>query len=118
MSKWYSRSVFFVKDAERSIVFYRDQLGCSLDWNYQEEGRAVVCQLGRPGFEVIIAAQEPSKAGHGRIFIALDRAQELTLRKQIEEKGITASDGLWGMPVFTIEDPDGNQLMFSPPSKA
>ena len=117
MNRWYSRTVFFVKDAEKSIAFYRDKLGCSLNWNYQEEGRAIVCQLSRPGFEVILAAQDASKAGHGRIFISIDGEQELALREEIERKGISASDEYWGMPVIAIEDPDGNQLLFSPPSK-
>jgi catechol 2,3-dioxygenase-like lactoylglutathione lyase family enzyme len=48
MKNWYSRTVFFVQDAEKSIAFYRDKLGCSLAWNYQEAGRAVVWQrVGR-----------------------------------------------------------------------
>ena len=116
MNPWYSRPVFFVSDAERSIVFYRDKLGCSLSWNYQESGRAIVCQMSRPGFEVILAAQDDAKAGHGRIFVSINREQEAALRKQIEENGIVASDDYWGMPVVVIEDPDGSQLLFSPPA--
>lgn len=116
MSSWYSRTVFFVRDAEKSIVFYRDKLACTLAWNYQEQGRAVVCQMSRPGFEVILAAQDDTKAGHGRIFVSIDHEQEAALRQQIAQNGIVAEDDYWGMPVIVIEDPDGNQLLFSPPT--
>jgi catechol 2,3-dioxygenase-like lactoylglutathione lyase family enzyme len=117
MKDWYSRPVFFVKDAERSIAFYRDKLSCTLSWNYQEQGRAVVCQMSRSGFEVILAAQDETKAGHGRIFVSIDHEQEAALRQQIAANGLIASDDYWGMPVIVIEDPDGNQLLFSPPTR-
>lgn len=113
MENWHSRTVFFVKDAERSIAFYRDKLGCTLEWNYQEEGRTVVCQVNRAGLKLILAAQDESKAGHGRVFIT--HLQEADLRKEIAEKGIDAEDDYWGMRVIVIEDPDGNQLLFAPP---
>jgi catechol 2,3-dioxygenase-like lactoylglutathione lyase family enzyme len=116
MESWFSRTVFFVKDADRSIAFYRDKLGCVLDWNYQEEGRSTVCQVSRQGFKLILAAQDDRKAGQGRIFVT--HVEESALRKEIAEKGIEAQDDEWGMPVIVIEDPDGNQLLFAPPSAA
>ena len=117
MSDWYSRTVFFVKDAGKSIEFYRDKLSCTVAWEYREGDRVVVCQVGRPGFEVILAAQDEAKSGHGRVFIEINRAQEVALRKEIEDKSVAATDAYWGMPVILMEDPDGNQVMFSPPSK-
>jgi len=114
MKKWYSRPVFFVKDAESSIIFFREKLGFSLDWNYQEGGSAYVCQVSRSGFELILA-ENKSRAGNGRVFIALDSEQEKALRKEIGEKGIEARDSYWGMPIIEILDPDRNELFFSPP---
>ena len=114
MKKWYSRPVFFVKDAERSIGFYQNRLGFSLEWNHQENGRACVCQVSRDGFELILA-EEAHKAGNGRAFIALDANQEKALRKDIAERRIEATDSIWGMPIIKILDPDGNELFFSPP---
>jgi catechol 2,3-dioxygenase-like lactoylglutathione lyase family enzyme len=116
MKPWYTRPVFFVNDAELAIDFYQQKLGFALDWNYQEEGRAFVCQVSRPGFELILA-QDKSKAGCGRAFISLDRAQEGALRSEIEERKIEAKDSWWGMPIIQILDPDRNELFFSPPSK-
>jgi len=116
MESWHTRTVFFVKDAERSIAFYRDKLGCTLDWDYQEEGRSVVCQVSREGLKLILAAQDDRKAGQGRVFITHVKGSEL--RKEIAEKGIEAQDDDWGMPVIVIEDPDGNQLLFAPPTNS
>jgi len=116
MKKWYSRPVFFVKDAESSLAFYRDKLGFSLNWNYQENDRAFICQIHRDGLELILN-QDPLRAGHGRVFIALDHEQENTLREEIKEKQISASESWWGMPIIVILDLDENQLFFSPPEK-
>ena len=103
MKNWYSRSVFFVKDAESSIDFYKEKLGFSLDWNHEEGGRAYVCQVSRYGFELILAEDKP-KAGKGRVFISLDSEQEKALRKEIEEKRIEGGDSRWGMPIIEILD--------------
>ena len=54
MDNFYARTVFFVKDAERSLTFYTERLGFSLDWNYQYEGRAWVFQVGLFGFGLIL----------------------------------------------------------------
>ena len=116
MKSWYSRPVFFVRDAENSLAFYKDKLGFSVDWNYQENGRAFVCQVSRPGLELILAQNE-SKAGQGRVFIALDSTQVKALRKEIEERGIEARDSSWGMPIIEILDLDKNELFISLPSK-
>src|ERR1700757_3906336 len=78
MNNFYARSVFFVKDAERSLKFYTETLGFSLDWNYQEQGRAYVFQVSLLGFELILNQTEPEtedRAGHGRLFIGLDDDQ-------------------------------------------
>jgi catechol 2,3-dioxygenase-like lactoylglutathione lyase family enzyme len=116
MKNWYTRPVFFVKDAESSIVFYRDRLGFKLNWNYEENGRAYVCQLSRNGLELILQ-EEKAKAGNGRVFIALNPDQETALRKEIAERGIDATDTRWGMPIISILDLDNNQLFFSLPGE-
>jgi catechol 2,3-dioxygenase-like lactoylglutathione lyase family enzyme len=116
MESWHSRTVFFVKDADISIAFYRDKLGCALDWDYEEEGRSVICQVSREGLKLILAAQDDRKAGQGRVFIT--HVNESALRKEFAEKGIEAEDDEWGMPVIVIVDPDGNQLLFAPSSES
>jgi catechol 2,3-dioxygenase-like lactoylglutathione lyase family enzyme len=111
----YARSVFFVKDAERSLRFYRDTLGFSLDWNYQEQDRAYVFQVSLLGFELILNQTGPStedKAGHGRLFIGLNDDQVDAFRKHIEENGIKTTVREWGNPTLVISDLDENELFF------
>lgn len=114
MKNWYSRPVFFVSDAEASKNFYTETLGFSLDWNHEEESCTFVCQVSRDGFELILA-QDPQKAGQGRVFISLNSEQEQALRREITEKGIEARDSHWGMPIIEMVDLDQNELFFSPP---
>jgi len=115
MNPWYVRSVFFVSDMERAIDFYRNSLGFSLDWNHQENGRGFVCQVGRPGLELILAIDE-TRAGRGRVFISIDQEQERALRRELAEKGIEVRESWWGMPTVEVLDPDANELLFSPPA--
>jgi catechol 2,3-dioxygenase-like lactoylglutathione lyase family enzyme len=115
MNNFYARSVLFVKDAERSLRFYTETLGFSLDWNYQEQGRAYVFQVSLLGFELILNQTEPStedRAGHGRLFIGLDDDQVDALRKHLEENSIKTTVVPWGNPTLVIRDLDENELFF------
>src|SRR5262249_47719153 len=115
VDKLYARSVFFVKDAERSLRFYTETLGFSLDWNYQEQGRAYVFQVSLLGFELILNQTGPStenRAGHGRLFIGLEDDQSEAFRKHIEEKSIKTTVVDWGNPTLVIRDLDENELFF------
>ena len=111
----YARSVFFVNDAERSLRFYTETLGFSLDWNHQEQGRAFVFQASLLGFELILNQTEPwteDRAGHGRPFIGLDDDQVGAFRKHIEGHGIKTTVLEWGNPTLVIRDLDENELFF------
>jgi catechol 2,3-dioxygenase-like lactoylglutathione lyase family enzyme len=115
MNNLYARSVFFVKDAERSLRFYTETLGFSLDWKYKEAGRAHVFQVGLLGLELILNQTEPStedRAGHGRLFVGLDDDQVGAFRKHIEAKSIKTTVVPWGNPTLVIRDLDENELFF------
>ena len=118
MDNFYGRSVFFVKDAERSLAFYTQTLGFSLDWNHQEEGRAFVFQVSLFGFQVILNQIEnwtEARAGHGRVFVGLEDDQVEALRQHIKEKEIKTTIIHWGAPTLVIRDLDENELFFSLP---
>jgi catechol 2,3-dioxygenase-like lactoylglutathione lyase family enzyme len=120
MNSLYARTVFFVKDAERSLRFYTETLGFSLDWNYQEAGRAYVFQVSLLGFELILNQTGPStedRAGHGRLFIGLEPDQADAFRKHVEEKSIKTSVVSWGNPTLVIRDLDENELFFWLPER-
>jgi catechol 2,3-dioxygenase-like lactoylglutathione lyase family enzyme len=111
----FARSVFFVKDAERSREFYTETLGFSLEWNYQEEGRTFVFEVSLFGFQLILNQIEhgtQDRAGHGRVFIGLDDDQVDAFRKHIDEKGIKTTVVQWGNPTLVIRDLDENELFF------
>src|SRR5215467_8121220 len=91
MNNLFARSVFFVKDAERSLRFYTEALGFSLEWNHQEQGRAYVFEVSLLGFQLILnqtGLGTAERAGHGRVFIGLEDDQVAAFRQHIEEKGI------------------------------
>lgn len=113
MDNIYARSVLFVKDAERSLRYYTETLGFSLDWNHQEQGRAFVFQVSLLGFELIVNETDPrtkDRAGHGRVFIGLDDEQSRAFRRHITDKGIHTSVVWWGEPTLVVRDLDENEL--------
>ena len=119
MSNLYARCVFFTNDAERSLRFYTEQLGFSVDWEFKEEGRTFVFQVSLFGFELILnqtGEQTHDRAGHGRLFIGLDDDQGEPLRKHFEERHIQAERVDWGRPTLVVKDADDNELFFWVPN--
>jgi catechol 2,3-dioxygenase-like lactoylglutathione lyase family enzyme len=115
MENLYGRTVFFVRDAERSLAFYTETLGFSLDWNHQENGQAFVFQVSLLGLELILNQIEDrtqSRAGHGRVFVGLDDNQAEALRQHIKERGIKTTIVPWGNPTLVVRDLDENELFF------
>ena len=115
MNNLYARAVFFVKDTERSLRFYVEQLGFSEDWSHQEGDRVYVCQVSLFGFEVIlnqVHGETQGRAGHGRVFIGLEDDQIETVRKHIAAHGIHTERRDWGQPTLVIKDLDANELFF------
>lgn len=120
MNNLFARSVFFVKDAERSLQFYTETLGFSLEWNHQVEGRASVFEVSLLGFQLILNQTDPGtedRAGHGRVFIGLDDDQVDAFRRHIEVKGIKTTVIEWGQPTIVIRDLNGNELFFWLPER-
>jgi catechol 2,3-dioxygenase-like lactoylglutathione lyase family enzyme len=118
MDDFFGRSVFFVKEAERSLAFYTATLGFTLDWNHQVEDRAFVFQVSLFGFQLILNQVEKwtqDRAGHGRVFVGLEDEQVAALRKHVGEKGIQTTIFHWGAPVLVLRDLDQNEMFFSLP---
>ena len=77
MNNFFARSVFFVKDAERSLRFYTETLGFSLEWNHQVQGRAFVFEVSLLGFQLILNQTEPGRR-IGRVTAACSLASMTT----------------------------------------
>ena len=115
MDSFYGRAVFFVRDGARSLAFYTESLGFSLNWNQEVDGRPFVFEVGLFGFQLILNQTESystARAGHGRVFVGLDREQSEALQRHIEAKGIATTTVDWGRPTLVIRDPDENELFF------
>jgi catechol 2,3-dioxygenase-like lactoylglutathione lyase family enzyme len=115
MDNLYARTVFFVRDAQRSLDYYTETLGFSLDWNHEEGGRPFVCQVSLLGFQLILNQAEGwtnDRPGHGRVFIGLEDDQLESFRGHIDAKGIVTSSFHWGAPTLVIRDCDENELFF------
>jgi catechol 2,3-dioxygenase-like lactoylglutathione lyase family enzyme len=115
MNNLYARAVFFTDDGERSLRYYTEQLGFSVDWDLVEEGRITVFQVSLLGFELILnETWEPTRgrAGHGRVFIGLEDDQAEPFRKHVVAAGIQTQRIDWGRPTLVIRDLDANELFF------
>ena len=115
MNNLYARAVFFVKNGERALTFYTEQLGFSVDWKYEADGRPYVFQVSLFGFELILNQVDDwtqTRTGHGRVFIGLDEDQVEPLRHHIAAKGIEARRFNWGRSTLVIRDLDANELFF------
>ena len=111
MNNLYARSVLFVSDAERSLRFYTEQLGFSLDWDSKDG----VFQVSLFGFELIlnqVGDRTRTRAGHGRVFIGLDDDQGEPLREHIAANRIQTLRVDWGRPTLVVRDADANELFF------
>lgn len=120
MDALHARTVFFSKDAERSLSFYTETLGFALDWNYEPEGRAFVFQVSMLGFQLIINQTEhwtEGRAGRGRVFIGLEEDQLDGFRRHIADNNIEAEVVPWGAPTLLIRDLDRNEILFWLPEK-
>jgi|SRR5579872_4321503 len=111
---WYARPVFFVTDLARSLRFYIDMLGFEKRW-HEGDGAGTVCQIDRAGCEIILA-QDPARTGTSRLFLSLTPEDVVKLQREIAARAIPSKDAWWGYHVIQIEDPDGNELLFSNPA--
>ncbi len=55
MTDWFARPVLHVTDVEASLRVYVQQLGFTVAWRYQEDGRVHVAQAERQGCALLLA---------------------------------------------------------------
>ncbi|MET4061813.1 putative enzyme related to lactoylglutathione lyase [Arthrobacter sp. UYP6] len=105
-----------VSDLDRSIAFYRDQVGFALDHHTVNE-HMDVAQLTPPGSgcSIVIgnlASQQQMEPGsmHGMQLVVSDAraAREQLIGRGVEASEITVFDERDGGTFFGFSDPDGN----------
>ena len=112
--------VFYVKDLEQSLMFYRDVVGFK-EIGTTFSGKAVALTSGRTHHEILLievgaAPAPPSGVRRGLYHIGIkigDSFETLrTAKKELEQRGIPIS----GMSDHTVtqslylQDPDGNEV--------
>ena len=115
MNGFYSRTVFFVNDADAALNYYTCVLGFSRDWVHSESDRAIVGQVSLHGFELILNHSDGStdhRVGAGRVFIGLENEQVELFRSHIAAHEIATTQIDWGRPTTVISDQDGNEIFF------
>jgi catechol 2,3-dioxygenase-like lactoylglutathione lyase family enzyme len=126
MTDWFARPIFSVADVEASLRFYVDQLGFTIPWRFDENGKAYVAQVDRQSCAIILSNHWPEKIGKGLLFISLNVEPPTheaaiaaldELRAELESKGVAVKDGWWGYRLLVVDDPDGNQLLFNYPNE-
>ena len=109
--KWYTRSVFSVKDMQRTLQYYCDLLGFEQSWKYDEEGRTIVTQVEKGEFELIVT-ENLDRIGQARVFVSLTKSELNQFEKTINNNEVHHDRIYWGYPCIRIQDPDGNELLF------
>lgn len=111
--RWYTRPVLFVSDVKRAVHFYVDVLGFEKGW-HEGDGTGTVCQVNRGECEIILC-QDESRRDKGRLFIELTDEGLAELRREFAARSVPNSETWWGNDVVRVDDPDGNELLFSLP---
>jgi uncharacterized glyoxalase superfamily protein PhnB len=111
-----------VKDLQRSLAWYRDVVGFTVDQRYEREGvlRAVALSAGEVK---ILIGQDDGAKGWDRVkgegfSLQFTTAQDVDeIARRIRERGGTLEsepvDTPWGARVFRLRDPDGFRLVIS-----
>ena len=109
--------VIKVADLDRSIAFYCDVLGCTLDWRRDEIGLAHL-RVGTAFIDLLAANALPTQPAHNMDHLCLTVAgfDAEQVRQQLQDHGVTVGPAAerygasgWGQSIY-VTDPDGNGL--------
>jgi catechol 2,3-dioxygenase-like lactoylglutathione lyase family enzyme len=109
------RCVLAVKDLARSVAFYRDALGFTLDAEFP--GWAI---LSRDRFQVMLGecrdALSAAETGDHSYFAYVTIEGIDDLYRELSAKGVARvqeiADKPWGMREFGVSTPDGHRILF------
>jgi uncharacterized glyoxalase superfamily protein PhnB len=111
-----------VKDLQKSLAWYRDVVGFTVDQKHEREGqlRAVALKAGEVR---LLIGQDDGAKGWDRVkgegfSLQITTGQSVDeIAKRIKERGGTLEsepvDMPWGARVFRLRDPDGFRLTIS-----
>jgi uncharacterized glyoxalase superfamily protein PhnB len=113
---------FTVNDLAKSLAWYRDVVGFTVDQEHERAGKVVAVSL-KAGEVRILLGQDDGAKGMNRdkgagMSIMLSTAQSVDgIAARIKERGgvlaTEPTDMPWGARVFRIADPDGFKIAIS-----
>jgi len=115
-----------VADIRRSLAWYRDVLGFTMDREFERGGRLLAVTL-RAGAVRILLTQDDGARGSERakgegFSLQITTAHDIdSLAAGAKRAGAsldTEPADLWGARVFRLRDPDGFRLVISSPRQA
>ena len=111
-----------VKDLERSLAWYREVMGFSVDRKHEREGKLVAVSLSAGDVRVLIVQDDGAKGldrikGEG-FSLQITTDQDIDdIARRIKELGVQLEtepvDTPWGARVFRLRDPDGFKFAIS-----
>jgi uncharacterized glyoxalase superfamily protein PhnB len=111
-----------VTDLEKSLAWYRDVVGFTLDQRHERNGRLVAASI-KAGEVHILLGQDDGAKGRDRVkgegfSLQCTTSQNIdALATRLKSHGVTLdtepTDMPWGARVFRFHDPDGFKLVIS-----
>jgi uncharacterized glyoxalase superfamily protein PhnB len=111
-----------VKDLEKSLAWYQDVVGFTVDRRHEREGKLMAVSLKAGSVRILLTQDDGAKGwdrakGEG-LSLQFTTEQNIdAIASRIKERGVTLDtepvDTPWGMRVFRVRDPDGFRLVFS-----
>ena len=111
-----------VKDLEKSLAWYQEALGFTLDQRHERGGKLLAVSLKAGDIRLLLNQDDGAKGvdrpkGEG-FSLQITTAQDIDqiaerLRKTGTALGTEPADMPWGVRVFRVQDPDGFKLVIS-----
>ncbi|MEP7324818.1 MAG: VOC family protein [Gemmatimonadota bacterium] len=123
------RAALTVRDLEKSLAWYRDVAGFTVEQKHEYEGKVRAVSL-KAGDVQILIGQDDGKKGWDRVkgeglSLQLTTAQDIdTVANEMKARGAKLetepADMPWGPRLFRLRDPDGFILVISslPPGES
>ena len=111
-----------VKDLQKSVAWYRDVVGFTVDQNMERDGKLRAVRLKAGGVVILLNQDDGAKGWERRkyegISFQLTTAQSIDdIANRIKANGGTLdtepADMPWGVRMFRLRDPDGFKLAIS-----
>lgn len=111
-----------VKDLEKSLAWYQEALGFTLDQRHERGGKLLAVSLKAGDIRLLLNQDDGAKGvdrpkGEG-FSLQITTAQDIDqiaerVRKTGAALGTEPADMPWGVRVFRVQDPDGFKLVIS-----